>query len=67
VFQQQNLKEKLGDNFSSILADTIELIKDNLLTNYKSDFDYILEQLNVKAEQIPELKLLLTELADQHE
>ena len=67
VYQQADLKQKLGESFPSILADTIELLKDNVMTNYKSDFDDILEQLNEKAEKIPELKLLLTELADKHE
>ena len=67
VFQQVDLKEKLGESFPSILADTIELLKDNVMTNYRSDFDDILELLHEKAEQIPELKLLLTELADQKE
>ena len=65
VFQQENLKEKLGNNFTPILTETIDLLKENVVTNYKSDFDYILEQLDEKATYIPELKLLLSELENE--
>jgi hypothetical protein len=65
VFQQQNLKEKLGTSFPSILSDTIDLLKDNVFTNYKSDFDDILEQLQEKAKDIPELNHVLERLQEQ--
>ena len=50
-----------------ILTDTVDLLKENALTTLKYDFDGILEQLNEKAVIIPELKLLLSELADKNE
>jgi len=67
IFRQDNIESKLGDNFIPILTDTVDLLKENALTTLKYDYDGILEQLNEKAIIIPELKLLLTELADKHE
>lgn len=62
IFEQEQMKQKLGDNFTLVLSDTVELIKDNALTNLKYDYDFILEQLMEKARQIPELKNVLKEL-----
>jgi hypothetical protein len=67
IFRQDDIESKLGGNFMSILTDTVDLLKENALTKLKYDYDGILEQLNEKAEIIPELKLLLTELEDIHE
>lgn len=66
ISAQDELKGKLGDNFSSILTDTVELIKDNALSTLKDDYDRIYEQLKEKAEEIPELKIVLTELEKQY-
>ena len=67
IFRQDNIESKLGNNFMPILTDTVDLLKENALTTLKYDFDGILEQLNEKAVIIPELKLLLSELADKIE
>ena len=65
IFEQEEMKEKLGSNFSSVLYDTVELIKEHTLSNLKYDYDFVLEQLNEKAEQIPELKDVLAKLDTQ--
>ncbi|MES2763426.1 MAG: hypothetical protein V4677_14525 [Bacteroidota bacterium] len=65
VYNQKKLKEKLGDNFSIILEETFDLIKDNVITDSKCDFDYVLDQLTMKAENDPELQKLLTEIYNQ--
>lgn len=63
MLHPQEAKEKLGTSFPEILSQTVALLKDNVVTNLKSDFDYILAQLEEQAAQIPELKALLAELA----
>ncbi len=63
---QYNLKSRLGDNFSIVFNDTVDLIKENALSTLKYDYDGIFEQLKEKAEEIPELKAVLTELEMQH-
>lgn len=63
---QDDLKSRLGDNFSIILNDTVDLIKENALSTLKYDYDGIFEQLKEKAEKIPELKAVLTEFEMQY-
>ena len=65
VFNQKEMRNKLGDDFTSILYNTIDLFKDNLVSDYKSDYDAFLEQLNENADEIPRLKLLLKELENR--
>ena len=62
IFDQVEMKEKLGNIFLQILKETIELIKEYAMTDFKYDYDNILDQLNEKAEEIPELKKILTAL-----
>lgn len=62
VYNQNSLKEKLGENFSIILEETFDLIKDNVITNSKYDFDYVLDQLKMKAINDPALQTLLSEI-----
>jgi hypothetical protein len=66
VTRQDDLKSKLGENFSTVFNDTIELIKDNALSNLKYDYDGIFKQLKEKGEDIPELKSILEELEKQY-
>ena len=66
VLAQGDIKNQLGDQFSSVLSDTVELIKENALSSLKYDYDSIYEQLNEKANEIPELKSILLELEKQH-
>jgi hypothetical protein len=62
---QDNLKSKLGENFTTVLNHTVELIKDNVLSTLKYDYDEIFDQLIEKGEDIPELKSVLEELEKQ--
>jgi inhibitor of KinA sporulation pathway (predicted exonuclease) len=62
IFEQDEMKKRLGENFSSVLNDTVELIKDHGLSNLKYDYDFIWELLDEKAEEIPDLKQVLIEL-----
>lgn len=66
VFRQEDIESKLGGNFIPVLTEVIDLVKENVLTIYKYDYDGILEQLKEKGEEIPELKILLIELEKQH-
>ena len=66
VFAQDDIKNKLGNQFSSVLSDIVQLIKENALSTLKYDYDSIYEQLNEKANEIPELKSVLLELEKQH-
>jgi|JI10StandDraft_1071094.scaffolds.fasta_scaffold446328_1 hypothetical protein len=65
VNNQTKLKESLGENFATILEETFDLIKDNAITNSKQDFDYILDQLTMRAEVDPDLNKLLSEIKQQ--
>lgn len=65
LFEQDEMKRRLGNDFSPVLSDAAALIKDNALSNLKYDYDLILEQLNEKAGQIPELKNILADLNTQ--
>ncbi|MGB4775452.1 MAG: hypothetical protein WBP45_09790, partial [Daejeonella sp.] len=66
IFRQDNIESKLGNNFISVLTDTVDLLKENALTTLKYDYDGILEQLKEKSETIPELTEILTEIEKQH-
>ncbi len=66
VYNQDDMKAKLGNNFPSVLSECVELIKDNALSNLKYDFDFILERLNERAEEISELKNLLRGLQTKY-
>ncbi len=66
IFEQDEMRNKLGNEFSFILKDTVELLKENATTTFKYDYDTILERLNENAEQIPELKTMLIELEKQY-
>jgi hypothetical protein len=66
IFRQDDIGSKLGGNFESVLNDTVDLIKENVLSTLKYDYDGILEQLKEKSEDIPELKTILAELEKQH-
>jgi hypothetical protein len=66
IARQDDFKSKLGENFSIVFNDTVELIKDNALSTLKYDYDEIFEQLKEKAEDIPELKSVLEELEKQY-
>ncbi len=66
IAQDGNLKSKLGANYSVILTDTVDLIKENALSTLKYDYDGIYEQLKEKSEEIPELNITLTELEKLH-
>jgi hypothetical protein len=66
ISNQEDLKHKLGDSFPIVLADTVDLIKENALSTLKYDYDGIFEQFKEKAEEIPELKSVLTELKRKH-
>jgi hypothetical protein len=62
IFEQDEMKEKLGANFSVVLTDTVDLLKDYTMTSLKHEYDFVLQELNKRAEQIPELKIVLAEL-----
>ena len=66
IAQDGNLKSKLGANYSVVLTDTVDLIKENALSTLKYDYDGIYEQLKEKSEEIPELNIILTELEKLH-
>ena len=63
VFEQETMKNKLGSNFLSILSEITDLIKYHAMTNIKYDYDTIIDQLNQRADERPELKSVLTELS----
>ncbi len=64
VIDGKDLANRLGNAFESVKQETLNLVKDNLWTNRKSDYDYVLEQLELKAEAIPELGLILATITD---
>ena len=64
VIDGMDLANRLGNTFESVKKETLNLVKDNLWTNRKSDYDYVLEQLELKAEAIPELGLILANIKD---
>ena len=66
IFEQDEMKNRFGNEFPSVLNNIVELLKENAMTTLKYDYDTILEQLNEKAEEIPELKTVLTELEKQY-
>ena len=66
IAQDGNLKSKLGANYSVVLTDTVDLIKENALSTLKYDYDGIYEELKEKSEEIPELNIILTELEKLH-
>ncbi|MDH7462163.1 hypothetical protein QEG73_12770 [Chitinophagaceae bacterium 26-R-25] len=66
ISEQDEFKSRLGDNFSVVLTNTVDLIKESALSTLKYDYDGIFDQLKEKAEEIPELKSILTELENQH-
>ena len=63
IFEQSEMKNQFGNNFQPVLTEIIGLIKDYAITGFKSDYDNIFEQLNELAEQIPELKKILSDPA----
>ncbi len=64
VIDGKDLANRLGNAFESVKQETLNLVKNNLWTNRKSDYDYVLEQLELKAEAIPELGLILATITD---
>lgn len=66
ILGQEDLQNRLGDNFSSVRGDTIDLLKENALSTLKYDYDGIFDQLKEKAEAIPALKIILADLENQH-
>jgi hypothetical protein len=65
IFEQDEMRKELGSNFSLVLSDTVDLIKEHTLSSLKYDYDFVLEQLNEKAEQISDLKNVLTYMNTQ--
>jgi hypothetical protein len=64
--EQGHLKLELGKDFGSIKLETVDLIKENLLKNTKSDFDFVLEQLEIRAEECPGLRTTLNRIVREY-
>ncbi len=62
IFEQDELKAEFGNDFQKILEESINLIKTNILTNIKSNYDRILEELNDMAVEKPELQKIILKL-----
>jgi hemoglobin-like flavoprotein len=57
VFNQEKMKELLGDEFQRILKEIVDLLKQNL-NNLKTDYDFIYEKMK---EENPALKQMFTD------
>lgn len=67
VLQGTELKSRLGNSFDNIRQETINLVKEHLMSNRKSDYDDVLEQLELRAETIPELGIILAHITDGYQ
>ncbi|MBX3252659.1 MAG: hypothetical protein KF862_00855 [Chitinophagaceae bacterium] len=59
ILKQDDLKSRIEDKFSTMLAYTVELVKENALSALKDDYDRIYEQLKEKSEEITSCKSIL--------
>lgn len=67
VLQETELKSRLGNSFDNIRQETINLVKEHLMSNRKSDYDDVLKQLELRAETIPELGIILAHITDGYQ
>jgi hypothetical protein len=66
VLLQDEMKIKFGENYQSLLTDTVELFKENVFSNLKYDYETIYDDLKEKAETNLELRQILEELEAEH-
>ena len=66
VLFQDEMKIKLGDNYQSLLTETVELFKENIFSNLKYDYETIYDDLKEKAESNLQLRQILEELEAEH-
>lgn len=66
VLLQDDMKIKLGKNYQNLLADTIELFKENVFSNLKYDYETIYDDLKEKAKTNLALRQILEELEAEH-